>query len=525
MEYKRIEKIQSGIVSPSKLRLKLLHVQKKRREEENAGTACSPLPNENDELEDQGASSDCKDLGVVHAENSTLVGDDTCGDSIPVMDSTAPSQDQENVTNLNSSRPNRSLEDQNADYDSGLESGGLSSFEFQRTERSGQHRFMLSPFSKPAPSKWDDTGKWIPTALPSDNQVKSISKAGTAHPQGFQNLVPKKSWFYGSRQPSIPSGPSAKIVTEVPNERVDTKQIDLSQVKREPLMQKFAFTPPVSGPSLEPANLGVESCSSVNKFRDSYPTALVLTEVPVPDSTIKSVSMRDMGTEMTPIASQEPSRTATPVRATTPTRSPSSSRPSTPGRIAPASSPANSSVSVLDHQVDLPESGLSEKELQTKTRREIAALSAQLGKTNIAAWASKEEEEKDASTSLKITDVEQTPKSVIETRASAWEEAEKAKFMARYKREEVKIQAWENREKAKAEAEMRRIELEVERMKCLAHEKLMNKLAAARHKAEEKFMVAEAKRNQQAAKTAERVDYIRRTGRIPSSFSFCGWCH
>lgn len=64
-----------------------------------------------------------------------------------------------------------------------------------------------------------------------------------------------------------------------------------------------------------------------------------------------------------------------------------------------------------------------------KTRREIMVLGTQLGKMNIAAWASKEEEDKDASTSLK-TKAEQ-PKSVVEARAAAWEEAEKAKYMAR----------------------------------------------------------------------------------------------
>jgi len=64
-----------------------------------------------------------------------------------------------------------------------------------------------------------------------------------------------------------------------------------------------------------------------------------------------------------------------------------------------------------------------------KTRREIMVLGTQLGKMNIAAWASKEEEDKDASTSLKTK--AEPPKSVVEARASAWEEAEKAKYMAR----------------------------------------------------------------------------------------------
>lgn len=139
-----------------------------------------------------------------------------------------------------------------------------------------------------------------------------------------------------------------------------------------------------------------------------------------PPSTARSVSMRDMGTEMTPIASQEPSRTGTPVGATTPIRSPTNSRPTTPSRAAPASSPIGQD----------PYKELSEKELQMKTRREIIALGTQLGKMNIAAWASKEED-KDASTSLRNVPAEQPGKSIVETRAAAWEEAEKAKYMAR----------------------------------------------------------------------------------------------
>lgn len=59
------------------------------------------------------------------------------------------------------------------------------------------------------------------------------------------------------------------------------------------------------------------------------------------------------------------------------------------------------------------------------------ALGTQLGKTNIAAWASKEEEDKDVSTSFKTLAAERQAQNLIETRATAWEEAEKAKFMAR----------------------------------------------------------------------------------------------
>ncbi|XP_029124788.1 uncharacterized protein LOC109818981 isoform X2 [Cajanus cajan] len=50
-----------------------------------------------------------------------------------------------------------------------------------------------------------------------------------------------------------------------------------------------------------------------------------------------------------------------------------------------------------------------------------------LGKMNIAAWASKEEVDKDAFTSLKTK--AEPPKSVIEARVVTWEEAEKAKYI------------------------------------------------------------------------------------------------
>lgn len=122
-----------------------------------------------------------------------------------------------------------------------------------------------------------------------------------------------------------------------------------------------------------------------------------------------------MGTEMTPIASQEPSRTGTPLTI----RSPTSSRPPTPPRTLPSS---------VSCDGDSNNKELSEKELQKKTRREILVLGQQLGKTNIAAWASKEEEEANASENGTL---DQSAKIIAEARAAAWEEAEKAKYLSR----------------------------------------------------------------------------------------------
>lgn len=190
---------------------------------------------------------------------------------------------------------------------------------------------------------------------------------------------------------------------------------------------------------------------------------------------VRSVCVRDMGTEMTPIPSQEPSRTATPVRATSPMgRSPICSGASTP-------------------------------------------LRCQRGPTDPESYQTGLEESKDCK---KINLEDERRMNPLETRAMAWDEAERAKYMARYKREEVKIQAWENHEKRKAEMEMKRMEVRAERLKSRAQEKLVNRLTATRRIAEEKRANAEAKLNEKAVRTSEKADYIRRTGQLPSSFSF-----
>ncbi|KAE8812091.1 hypothetical protein D1007_10928 [Hordeum vulgare] len=214
-----------------------------------------------------------------------------------------------------------------------------------------------------------------------------------------------------------------------------------------------------------------------------------------------SVCLRDMGTEMTPIASKEPSRAATPLRSTTPVaRSPIPSRSSTPGRR---------------RQQDAPPAGV--------VGSDVVRTAEQAAVSNNAVGAREADRDSDGGA------VGGAPRAnTLESRAAAWDEAERAKFMARYKREEVKIQAWENHEKRKAEMEMKKIEMKAEQMKARAQEKLANKLATARRVAEEKRAVAEATLNEGAARTSEKADYIRRTGHLPSSFfsfripSLCG---
>ncbi|KAG5409648.1 hypothetical protein IGI04_005967 [Brassica rapa subsp. trilocularis] len=62
--------------------------------------------------------------------------------------------------------------------------------------------------------------------------------------------------------------------------------------------------------------------------------------------------------------------------------------------------------------------------------------------------------------------------------------------------------------------------VKAERMKARAEEKSANKLAATKRIAEERRANAEAKLNEMSVRTSERADYIRRSGHLPSSFSF-----
>ncbi|CAL9094894.1 unnamed protein product [Musa textilis] len=140
---------------------------------------------------------------------------------------------------------------------------------------------------------------------------------------------------------------------------------------------------------------------------------------------IRSASMRDMGTEMSPIPSQEPSQTGSPARETSP---PTSSRPSTSGRTVLASTVQLQTAPAACRD-DLNKTE-SDEEMLKKTCREIMILGWQLDNENIAACASKKEET-DASFSLKTIPQNQSMRSVIEARAAAWVEAEQSKYLAR----------------------------------------------------------------------------------------------
>ncbi|XP_006665069.2 uncharacterized protein LOC102713239 [Oryza brachyantha] len=326
-------------------------------------------------------------------------------------------------------------------------------------ESNGRLQRKNNPASrpKPMPSKWDDAQKWL----------VSLSNGGGVDGIHGGKVKPRNSNADDRRLLSSSSQ----------NGRVSCSSVEGA------LEYNMVAAPPT------PPQLS-ESADDVSETK-KIDYCMGLPHHGSPVAVLRSVCLRDMGTEMTPIASKEPSRSATPLRASTPvSRSPIPSRPSTPGG-------RRDDVAV----------GITA--VEARTAEPVAG-------DRVDGGSGCPVEESSGGFGIHAP----SSTNALESRAAAWDEAERAKFTARYKREEMKIQAWENHEKRKAELEMKKIEMKAEQMKARAQEKLANKLAAARRMAEEKRASAEAKLNEHAARTTQQADYIRRTGHMPSFFSF-----
>ncbi|XP_059668740.1 uncharacterized protein LOC132313814 [Cornus florida] len=519
MEYERIHKVQTGIISPSKLRMKLMgpHHQRKKDGSNSNSSRTSPSKLEDSEFFKNSLLA-CND-GEFDEEVSSLevssvklsggavsdAGQDDRKSSHPREFIQRDNGDGGRVKvqqflktdggNSSSIHPVRALEDENLDYDSNASS---SSFEFHKAERS-LHNAMARSLSRPMSSKWNDAEKWI---MNRQNVQANYSKK--THLQSQANRLPMTNMMRVA--PDCASY----------DQKLSIKRVDFCQSHGAHTMAS----------QTNGANASIDWCPQSKDLKEVDDRDLSCTKSSTADAAvvkaIRSVSMRDMGTEMTPIPSQEPSRTATPEGATTPLRSPMSSVPSTPRRGAPAPTPMEHTTDDESQRAtENSKKELSEQELKLKTRREIVALGVQLGKANIAAWASKDEKEKNAS-AVEVS--EELKRIEFEERAAAWEDAEKSKHNARYKREEIRIQAWESQQKAKLEAEMRRAEAQVEQMREHAQAKMVKKIAMSRERSEEKRTAAEARRNRHAEKTAAQAEYIRQTGQLPTSpFVCCGW--
>ncbi|CAA2996516.1 Hypothetical predicted protein [Olea europaea subsp. europaea] len=270
--------------------------------------------------------------------------------------------------------------------------GSCMTFEFHKGNGMNRASHQRTALGKPTPSKWDDAQKWLVNLSKGGdrNQAKASPRNSNADDRRLIVPVPKKEYSSGEEEENDGAGSTSASPYEV-----ETKKIDCDE-------------------SIWRINKPVNSSASV----------------------VRSICVRDMGTEMTPIASQEPSRTATPIRASTPvSKSPICSGPTTPVRSLALES---------GQPVTIP----------TETRDGAGRANGTTGQ------CSRDGEEPNANNASANRTTDQSRRlNPLETRAMAWDEAERAKSMARYKREEVKIQAWENHQKRKAEMEMRRMEV------------------------------------------------------------------
>ncbi|CAO2039528.1 unnamed protein product [Urochloa humidicola] len=290
--------------------------------------------------------------------------------------------------------------------------------------------------AKPRPSKWDDAQRWLSAssraALPDDDRRRSsCADDRLLLPSASQKG--RLSWSATDAAAAVPAGLGARADDVEADAGAETKRVD--------------------------------AVLAYGNMQMQQPRCL---------------SLRDIGTEMTPAASKEPSRANTP-RATT---------------FSAAASPAPSTAGRTSATPRTP-------------RRRPDGLSPPGHAAAAAGEGADAEEAREAAVAV--------------SPATAWDAAERAKHMARYRREEMKIQAWENRRRQKAELEMKMTEAKAERMRLRAREKTASKLASAQAAAREKRAAAEAKLSRRAARVGDKADALRRSGRnghLPSSSGF-----
>ncbi|VAI12840.1 unnamed protein product [Triticum turgidum subsp. durum] len=423
-----------GVMSPTKLRMKLLGM----------GSHPHPHPHGAASKDEVASKSPSRLHADDHPKNSLLPPQE--------LDEGSSEYPKERTDSSSRSRSSGSH---------GRPAAHSGSFEFHMEERAAVAG--LGPFFRQVPSKWNDAEKWIAGRHVVHSNPIFSKKAAAVH--GHSGV----------------GGGCVRVAPESAPPPSDAKKAGggsaLTELPRSPSPSSSLSS--VTGPASK-------------QRRDTK----LRTQVGAPAAQSSSVSMRDIGTEMTPIASQEQSRSGTPAGAATPSLSPLCSVPASPSA--------------------------SERELQIRTRREIAALGLQLGKMSIASWASKEDRIR-ASPEKSAGEEDEARREEFEARAAAWAESKKCKLASRYQRKEVKIQEWENCQKSKFEAKMRHAEVQADQMKARAKNSLTKRLSTLSHKVEGKQARVEARRNRRAVQLARQVERIRKTGRVRSRFRCCSW--
>lgn len=149
-----------------------------------------------------------------------------------------------------------------------------------RAAKEASHgRKAIASRAKPTPSKWDDAQKWLVglSGVVDHHHHHSKTKPRNSNAEDRRLLAPMPQKGRDSVSSMDGDTGVAMAVSAVNHDEGETKKID---------------------------------CSDLQWRADN--------SVEVVAAGVRSVSLRDMGTEMTPNASKEPSRTGTPLRARSP---------------------------------------------------------------------------------------------------------------------------------------------------------------------------------------------------------------
>ncbi|EOY14432.1 hypothetical protein QUC31_000044 [Theobroma cacao] len=337
------------------------------------------------------------------------------------------------------------------------------------------------------PSKWEDAERWIFSPVSGDGGVrqsivppqrKPKSKSGPLGPPGiayYSLYSPAMHMFDGGHTGNFMAGSpfSAGVIA------ADGLAIHSSShgggfaARTEPCMARSVSVHGCSEVVTPPSFPSQDADENLETVKDAA------TDIS------RTVSRRDMATQMSPQGSTNSSPKGRPFSPLTPSALP----------IMEVQSIHSSKSEVRDVQVD---------ERVTMTR-----------------W-SKKHRARNSGKSSEIVD--DWRKRAVDTRTSTWDVTETAKNISKIKREEAKITAWENLQKAKAEAAIRKLEMKLEKKRSSSMDKIMNKLRSAQKRAQEMRSLMLANQAHQVTRTSHKALSFSRTRQM-GSLSGCFTCH
>ncbi|XP_010263530.2 PREDICTED: uncharacterized protein LOC104601770 isoform X2 [Nelumbo nucifera] len=345
------------------------------------------------------------------------------------------------------------------------------------------------------PSKWEDAEKWIFSPVSGDGASRSSmphpqrrpkSKSGPLGTPGmafYSAYSPAMPMYDGGNFGSFMAGSpfsTGVLIADCPSgrsggggRRDGASGRGSLHAQTEPCIARSASVHGWSDVLAQSSTTGLQD----EKLDGTKDAATMIS---------RSVSRRDVATQMSPESSTQSSPNGRP-----------SFSPSPPPLLPIVELQGRHSFKseIRDVQVD-------ERVTVTRWSKKHGARVPEKGSANVEDWNKK----------------------ATETQPSAWEVAETAKCLSKCRREEAKITAWENLQKAKAEAAIRKLEMKLEKKRSSSMDKIMSKLRLAQKKAHEMRSSVAANQAHQVARTSSKVVSFRKAGQI-GSLSGCFTCH